>query len=112
MAPDKKTPEQRLFILEHNDERHFAHIKDINTKIENIDKKLQSIVDLLGGSELNNKKGFVYTVDKTAEKIEAIIAKVDRHEEKINVHHWWGTRLALALIGGITGLIIKTFSGS
>lgn len=47
----KLTPEERLLILEHNDDRHFAHIASINKQMQDINGSLRSIVELLGGSE-------------------------------------------------------------
>lgn len=108
--PNKDIIEIRkeLAVLENNDTRHFSHIKDINQKIDAINKNLQTIVELMGGSELNNKKGFVSMVEKLFDKVERLTLQVEKHETKIEHGYWWGRGVALAVIG----VIIKTFSGS
>ncbi len=101
----EKTLSERVLILEENDSRRNSHITDIRENIKGINESLKSLVIVIGGSELNNKKGISSMLDETLKKVEQIEKKVDNHEIKIEHGYWWGRGVALGFIGIVFGLV-------
>lgn len=107
MSSRKLTTEERLLILENNDDRHFEHIKSINKQMQDINGSLRSIVELLGGSELNNKQGISSMIKEIKEDLDETMKSVAKHSHKIDNGYWWGRAVALAVIGLVINLFKK-----
>ena len=106
----KDTIQERVTILEAKDQRRDQHYANLNKKIDELTNSQRQIIELLVGTELNDKKGFIKLVDKIEEKVNRLEIQSTDHEKDLSHVKWWGSRIATALIVGLLGIVLKVFS--
>lgn len=84
-------------------ENHFKVYKNDMTDVKD---SLKEVRTLLGGSELNGKKGFIYLMETIEKKVDAIELEVEKNKNDIQQGNFWGRGLAGVIFVSI-GLIVK-----
>lgn len=87
-------------------ERLENHFKVYKNDVLDIKISLNEVRALLGGSELNGKKGFIYLMETIEKKVEILERENENHKSDIEQGKFWGRGLAGVIFVSI-GLIIK-----
>ena len=85
---------QRLDRLEH----HFSVYK---TDMTDVKDSLKEVRILLGGSSLNNNKGFIMLMESVERKVEAMELELNDIKKDVDNVKFWGRGAAGLLFGGI-----------
>jgi len=97
MEPKKpKTIDDRVLILEDKDERRDSHYINLKKQIEALTKSQTQIIELLAGTELNDKKGFIKLVDRTVERVDIMSNQnIEMKKDMDNTKFWGRTATAI-----------------
>lgn len=106
MAKENPTINERVLILENKDERRDAHYVKLNAKIDELTKSQTQIIELLAGTDLNDKKGFIKLVNKIEEKVNALELQNADHTRDLSQVKFWGRGTAGVVFVSL-GLMVK-----
>ena len=70
-----------------------------------MNESLKELVIIIGGSDLNSKKGFASMLYELDKKLSELDKKVEKHDTKIENGYWWGRGVALGFLTIIFGLV-------
>ncbi len=93
--------------LESRLERLENHFKVYKADVSDIKDSVKEIRILLGGTELNGKKGFINLMQTIETKVDELETKLNDNTKDIQNVKFWG-RFASVILGGSIGVIIKS----
>lgn len=93
---------QRLDRLEH----HFSVYKK---DMSDVKDSLKEVRILLGGSSLNNNKGFIMLMERVESKVDTMEVELIELKKDMDTTKFWGRGIAGVLFASIL-IIIKTIS--
>jgi len=92
----EQTISERVLILENKDTRRDQHYIKLNKQIEELTKSQTQMIELLAGTELNDKKGFIKLIDKTVERVDIMSNQnIEMKKDMDNTKFWGRTATAI-----------------
>jgi len=94
--PKPKSINDRVLTLETKDERRDSHYLDLKKQLQELTNSQRQIIELLAGTELNDKKGFIKLVDKTVERVDIMSNQnIEMKKDMDNTKFWGRTATAI-----------------
>lgn len=101
------TQEQKDIIeIKHDIGRLRNHFEVYKTDVADVKDSLKEIRILLGGTSLNDKKGFISLIEKLEQKSDEFERKIEKHENSLSQLKFWTLR-GVGVIFITIGLVIK-----
>jgi uncharacterized protein YueI len=92
----EQTISERVLILENKDVRRDQHYIKLNKQIEELTRSQTQMIELLAGTELNDKKGFIKLIDKTVERVDIMSNQnIEMKKDMDNTKFWGRTATAI-----------------
>jgi len=90
-------------------ERLENHFKTYKSDVSDIKESLSEVRTLLGGSELNGRKGFIKLMESVEEKVNIFENEIIAIKKDIDQSKFWGRTAVLAITACVAFLLRQFF---